>query len=60
MRGHRRALIFQLPPRRVWLYLRQQRVMLRLDSSHSSTHPDLFHFIVTNSNSELEDETNNG
>jgi hypothetical protein len=55
MRQHRRELILRLPSRRVWLYLRQLRVMSRLGSSYSSQRPDLLRQIVADNSGGPED-----
>jgi hypothetical protein len=55
MRRHQRDLILRLPPRRVWLYLRQSRVIFRLDSKYHSGRLDLRRLIVADSSGGPED-----
>jgi Protein of unknown function (DUF4238) len=55
MQKHRRDLITSLPPRRVWLYLRQLRVMTNLGPRYSSQRRDLVRFIVSDNSGGPED-----
>jgi hypothetical protein len=55
MRTHRRELITRLPPRRVWLYLRQLRVMTNLGPRYSSSRRDLTRLIVSDNSGGPED-----
>ena len=43
---HQHGLILRLPVRRIWLYIRQLRVISRLGSSYSSKRRDLVRLIV--------------
>ena len=55
MRDHRRELLGSLPPRRIWLYIRLNRVVLRFSGGPSEVQSRGLREVVANENSGPED-----